>query len=98
MVGPLRSVTCYGFLVSLLGFNRQLILQFEFRDLRFKIWDFFYFGALGVCQLFLRHGVQNALVLLCVSLNNIEKPLVLLCFHSKMLKNLWFDCVFAQKC
>ena len=39
MVGPLRSVTCCGFLVSLLGFNRHLILQFEFWDLRFKIWD-----------------------------------------------------------
>ena len=33
MVGLLRSVTCYGFLVSLLGFNRRLMLQFEFYDL-----------------------------------------------------------------
>ena len=32
------------------------------------------------------------------SLKNVEKPLVLLCFRSKMLKNHWFYCVFAQKC
>ena len=27
-----------------------------------------------------------------------REPLVLLCFRSKMLKNHWFYCVFAQKC
>ena len=27
-----------------------------------------------------------------------EKTIVLLCFRSKMLKNNWFYCVFAQKC
>ena len=31
------------------------------------------------------------------SLKNVEKPLVLLCFRSKMLKNHWFYCVFVQK-
>jgi len=32
------------------------------------------------------------------SLKNVKKPLVLLCFRSKMLKNRWFYCVFAQNC
>ena len=32
------------------------------------------------------------------SVKNDEKPLVLLCFRSKILKNRWFYCVFAQKC
>ena len=32
------------------------------------------------------------------SLKNVEKPLVLQCFHSKMLKKHWFYYVFAQKC
>ena len=32
------------------------------------------------------------------SLKNVKKQLVLLCFRSKMLKNHWFYCVFAQKC
>ena len=36
---PLRSVTCYGFLVALLGFNGHLILQFELWVFRFEIWD-----------------------------------------------------------
>ena len=31
-------------------------------------------------------------------LGGLKKPLVLLCFRSKMLKNHWFYCVFAQKC
>ena len=31
------------------------------------------------------------------SLKNVKKPLVLLCVRSKMLKNHWFYCVFAQK-
>ena len=30
------------------------------------------------------------------SLNNVEKPLVLLCFRSNMLKNHWFYNVFAK--
>ena len=32
------------------------------------------------------------------SLQNVEKPLVLLCFRSKRLKKHWFYCVFAQNC
>ena len=28
---------------------------------------------------------------------NIKNPLVLLCFRSKIMKKLWFYCVFAQK-
>ena len=32
------------------------------------------------------------------SLENVEKPLVLLCVRSKILKNQWFYYVFAQKC
>ena len=32
------------------------------------------------------------------SLKNVKKPLVLLCFRSKMLKNHWFYFVFAQTC
>ena len=31
------------------------------------------------------------------SLKNVEKPLVLLCFRSKILKKQWWYCVFAQK-
>ena len=31
------------------------------------------------------------------SLKDVEKPLVLHCFLSKMLKNHWFYCVFTQK-
>ena len=30
------------------------------------------------------------------SLKNVKKPLVLLCFRSKVLKKHWFYCVFAQ--
>ena len=32
------------------------------------------------------------------SLKNVEKPVVLLCFRSKMLKNHWLYYVFTQKC
>ena len=31
------------------------------------------------------------------SLEKVEKPLVLLCFRSKVLKKQWLYCVFAQK-
>ena len=32
-----------------------------------------------------------------LSLKHVEKPLVLLCFRSKIMKNHWFYYVFAQK-
>ncbi len=31
------------------------------------------------------------------SLNNVEKPLILMCFRSKMVNDYWFYCAFAQK-
>ena len=32
------------------------------------------------------------------SFKKIKKPVVLLCFRYKMLKNQWFNCVFGTKC
>ena len=48
--------------------------------------------------MFSLQNVEKPLVLLCVCSKMLKKPLVLLCFRSKMLKNHWFYCVFAQQC
>ena len=43
-------------------------------------------------------SVKKIIGFIVFSLRDVAKTLVLLCFRSKILRNHWFYCVFAQTC